>query len=143
MNVRQLLGKKGIGVLTISPSATVLDAVKVLAEHDIGALMVLDNGNVVGIISERDYARKVILQGKASIDTPVSEIMSRDLISVTSAESVDACMELMTRERVRHLPVIENDQLTGIISIGDVVKNIIERQQNAIEELEHYIQGSR
>lgn len=143
MNVRQLLGKKGIGVLTISPSASVLDAVRVLAEHNVGALMVLEDGNVVGIVSERDYARKVILVGKASSETRVSEIMSRDVISVTSKESVDSCMELMTRERIRHLPVIENDQLTGIISIGDVVKGIIERQQSQIEELEGYIHGSR
>lgn len=142
-SVRQLLGHKGNVVHTISPNTTVLEALRVMAEHDVGALVVLDDGEVMGVVSERDYARKVILKGKASVDTPVSQIMSGVVFSVTSKASVDECMALMTEHRVRHLPVIENGQLSGIISIGDVVKAIIGRQQHEIEELEQYITGSR
>ncbi len=142
-SVRQLLGHKGNVVHTVSPSATVLEALRIMAEHDVGALVVLDEGEVIGVVSERDYARKVILKGKASADTPVSQIMSDVVFSVTSKTSVDDCMALMTEHRVRHLPVIENGQLSGIISIGDVVKAIIGRQQHEIEELEQYITGSR
>ena len=142
-SVRQLLGHKGNVVHTISANTSVLEALRVMAEHDVGALVVLDDGEVIGVVSERDYARKVILKGKASVDTPVSQIMSGVVFSVTSKASVDECMTLMTEHRVRHLPVIENGQLSGIISIGDVVKAIIGRQQHEIEELEQYITGSR
>ncbi len=142
-SVQQLLGHKGNVVHTVSPDATVLEALRVMAEHDLGALVVLGDGEVIGVVSERDYARKVILKGKASVDTPVSQIMSGVVFSVTSKASVDECMALMTEHRVRHLPVIENGQLSGIISIGDVVKAIIGRQQHEIEELEQYITGSR
>lgn len=142
-SVQQLLGHKGNVVHTISPNTTVLEALRVMAEHDVGALVVLDDGEVIGVVSERDYARKVILKGKASVDTPVSQIMSGVVFSVTSKASADECMTLMTEHRVRHLPVIENGQLSGIISIGDVVKAIIGRQQHEIEELEQYITGSR
>ena len=143
LTVRQLLGRKGHAVHTIRPEATVLEALERMAEHDVGALVVVEDGEVVGLVSERDYARKVILKGRFSKDTPVREIMSHPVFSVTSNETVAACMSLMTGRRIRHLPVIENGQLAGIISIGDVVKVIIEDQQFTIEQLETYIHGGR
>ena len=143
LTVRQLLGRKGHAVHTIRPEATVLEALERMAEHDVGALVVIEDGEVVGLVSERDYARKVILKGRFSKDTPVREIMSHPVFSVTSNETVAACMSLMTGRRIRHLPVIENGQLAGIISIGDVVKVIIEDQQFTIEQLETYIHGGR
>ena len=143
LTVRRLLGRKGHAVHTIRPEATVLEALERMAEHDVGALVVIEDGEVVGLVSERDYARKVILKGRFSKDTPVREIMSHPVFSVTSNETVAACMSLMTGRRIRHLPVIENGQLAGIISIGDVVKVIIEDQQFTIEQLETYIHGGR
>ena len=142
-DVRQLLKQKGTTVHTVSPGATVLAALRTMAEHDVGALVVVEAGEVRGVVSERDYARKVILRGKASADTSVSDIMSDVVVSVTSKESIDGCMAQMTDKRVRHLPVIEDGLLMGIISIGDVVKAIIESQKHEIEELEGYITGSR
>ncbi len=141
--VRQLLGRKGNTVHTIRPDATVFEALEVMARHDLGALVVVEDGEVIGLVSERDYARKVILRGRLSKDTPIREIMSHPVYSVTSKETVGACMSLMTEHRIRHLPVIENDQLAGIISIGDVVKAIIEDQRFTIEQLETYIHGGR
>lgn len=141
--VRQLLGHKGSLVHSIGPTASVLDALETMARHDVGALVVLEDGEVVGIVSERDYARKVILKGRFSKDTPVSEIMSREVVSVTSTETVDDCMERMTHRRCRHLPVIENGQLAGIVSIGDIVRAIIEEQQSTIDELQTYITQGR
>ena len=140
--VRQLLGRKGHTVLTVVPDRTVLAALEMMAEHDVGALVVLDpEGEVVGLVSERDYARKVILRGKVSRDTTVREIMTTEVVCVASRQSVDACMKLMTEHRVRHLPVVENGQLAGLVSIGDVVKAVIEDQQFTIEQLQHYISG--
>lgn len=140
--VRQLLARKGHAVFTTTPESTVLDALQKMAEQDVGALVVLDSeGEVAGLVSERDYARKVILRGKVSRDTPVQEIMRRPVICVSSRQSVDACMKLMTEHRTRHLPVVENGQLSGLISIGDVVKAVIEDQQFTIEQLHHYISG--
>ena len=143
LTVRQLLGLKGYAVHTIGPDTSVLEALEVMARHDVGALVVVENGEVIGLVSERDYARKVILRGRLSKDTPIREIMSRDVYSVTSKETIRACMSLMTEHRIRHLPVIENGQLAGIISIGDVVKTIIEDQRFTIEQLETYIHGGR
>lgn len=143
LTVRQLLGGKGYVVHTIRPEATVFEALERMAEHDVGALVVVEDGDVVGLVSERDYARKVILKGRLSKDTPVAEIMSQHVFSVTSKETVPACMALMTDHRIRHLPVIENGQLAGIISIGDVVKVIMEDQRSTIEQLESYIHGGR
>jgi CBS domain-containing protein len=140
--VRQLLGHKGYAVHTVSPGASVFEALQLMATHDVGALVVVEEGEVAGLVSERDYARKVVLRGKISRDTSVSEIMTREVIHVTSQETVETCMALMTEHRVRHLPVLENGQLAGIVSIGDVVKAIMEMQQSTIEELEHYIQGA-
>ncbi len=141
--VRQLLGAKGNAVHTIGPDATVLAALEAMARHDVGALCVLEAGDLVGLVSERDYARKVILKGRFSKDTPVREIMSTNLVTVTSQQNVQDCMAAMTDKRIRHLPVVENGQLAGIISIGDVVKAIIEDQRETIEELEGYITGHR
>ncbi len=141
--VRQILGRKGTTVHTISPEASVFDALRKMAETNVGALVVLENSEVAGLISERDYARKIILVGKSSRETATREIMSHPVVCVSSEQRVDSCMALMTRERVRHLPVLENGQLAGIISIGDAVKSIIEEQQSTIEQLEHYISGSR
>lgn len=142
--VRQLLASKGTGVHTIGPDATVYEALEKMAEHDVGALVVLDeSGEVIGLMSERDYARKVILVGRASRDMKVREIMSPDPQTITSEQDVQACMEAMTDRRFRHLPVVENGQLSGIISIGDVVKAIMEEQRETIEELEHYITDGR
>ena len=139
--VRQLLGAKGYAVHTISPDATVFRALEVMAEHDIGALCVVEDGELIGLVSERDYARKVILRGKLSKEVPVGEIMSKNIVTVTSKQNVQDCMNLMTENRFRHLPVVENGQLAGLISIGDVVKGIIEDQASTIHELEDYIQG--
>lgn len=140
-SVRQILGAKGTTVHTVSPTATVLSALKQMAEKNIGALVVLEDGEVVGIVSERDYARKVILRGKASSDTPISEIMETNPVSVNSTQVVGECMTLMSDHRVRHLPVIENGQLVGLVSIGDIVKAIIDGQQSTIDDLQRYITG--
>lgn len=141
--VNQLLQTKGSEVWSVSPDETVLDALELMAEKDIGAVLVLDDEQVAGIMSERDYARKVILQGKASQDTPVREIMSDEVICVRPNQTVRKCMALMTDKRIRHLPVLNDDGgLVGIISIGDVVKAIIEDQKVMINHLEDYITGS-
>ena len=139
--VRQLLENKGRGVVTISPIASVFEALELMARTEIGAVVVLDGDEVCGLLSERDYARKVILKGKRSPDTPVREIMTTKVVCVGPDQKVDACMALMTEKRFRHLPVLDGDRLVGIISIGDVVKAIIEEQKFNIEQLEHYIRG--
>jgi len=134
--VRHVLQLKGNLVWTISPDASVFEALRVMAEKDVGALVVVHNGQIVGIISERDYARKIILLGKTSRDTPVSEIMTREVVTIHPDDTLDECMEAMSRHRVRHLPVIEGDEMVGIISIGDVVRTIIHDQREKIKELE-------
>ena len=141
--VRQVLGAKGHTVFTIGPDATVYDALQEMATHDVGALVVTEEGEVVGVVSERDCARKLALLGKLPAETPVREIMTKEVICVGSKHTVDGCMALMSEKRVRHLPVLENGQLAGIISIGDVVKAIIEDRESTIEQLEHYIKGTR
>ncbi len=135
----QLLQGKPRGLCTIGPDARVLDALKLMAEKNIGALLVVVNDKLVGIISERDYARKVVLHGKSSHDTPVREIMSGSVICVQPGNTVEECMALMTDKRVRHLPVIENEKLLGVLSIGDLVKETISEQQLTIKQLESYI----
>ena len=140
--VSSLLHHKGSTVWHVSPDTAVFDAIKLLAEKNIGALPVLSGGTLLGIITERDYTRKVALQGKSSKDTQVREIMSKQLISVTPAESIEECMRLMTEHRVRHLPVVENEKLLGIISIGDLVNWIISSQNAAIDQMKNYIAGS-
>jgi len=129
-------------VHTIAPDATVLDAITKMAEHGIGALPVAEAGRVVGIITERDYARKVILKQRASATTRVSDIMTQSVIYVRTSDTNQDCMALMTERRLRHLPVMEGDRLIGLISIGDLVKDIIAEQQFIIDQLERYIAGS-
>lgn len=137
--VKDVLEGKGGNVWFVSPEQSVYDALNIMAEHEIGALLVRRDEEVVGIISERDYARKVILQGKSSQTTPVGEIMTGELLRVGPRQTVEDCMALMTSARIRHLPVFENEKLVGIISIGDLVKAMIEDQKFTIEQLESYI----
>lgn len=141
--IQQVLADKGCDVYSISPKALVFDALAEMADLNVGALLVLDGDELVGLISERDYARKVILKNKASKDTPVSEIMSSHVVCVSPRLKVDACMVLMTDKRIRHLAVMDDQSLVGVISIGDVVKAIIDHQEFAIQQLEHYITGGR
>jgi len=140
-NVAEIIKLKGNEVFTISPNITVFDALKILAEKNIGALVVTKNEKVVGIFSERDYARKIILKGKSSIVTTVNELMTKDVLYVSQTDSIDECMSLMSENHIRHLPVIEEEKLIAIISIGDVVKHIIKHQKFQIRELEKYIKG--
>lgn len=142
ITVRQLLKTKGNGIWHISPNASTYNALQLLSEKEIGALPVVDEGKLVGIFSERDYARKVILKGRSSLDTPVSEVMTSKVLTVQLNETMEECMELMTDRHVRHLPVLENDQLVGIISIGDVVKEIITDRERFIVDLQNYIEGT-
>ncbi len=140
---RQLLAEKAIhGTVTVSPQATVYQALQVLADKNIGAVLVMDGDVLAGIFSERDYARKVVLMGKTSAGTPVSEIMTSKLICVTPEASVDECMAIMTDKRIRHLPVVnDQDELIGLLSIGDLVRETIAEQEFQIEQLENYIHG--
>ena len=140
-NVAEIIKLKGNEVFTISPNITVFDALKILAEKNIGALVVTKNEKVVGIFSERDYARKIILKGKSSIVTTVNELMTTDVLYVSQEASIDECMDLMSEKHIRHLPVIEDEKLIAVISIGDVVKHIIKHQKFQIRELEKYIKG--
>jgi CBS domain-containing protein len=135
----QLLTTKGSHVWSISPEATVLDGLRLMAEKNIGALLIVENGQPVGMMSERDYARKVILEGRSSRDTRIRSIMSSNLVHISPAESVEQGLAVMTAERVRHLPVIEEGTIFGLLSIGDLVKAMIQDQQFTIERLEQYI----
>ena len=137
--VAQLLSQKGLNVETITPGATVYDAIKRMAELDIGALVVLDDGRVAGMITERDYARNVFLQGKASPTTPVREAMADEVLSVRRDATTRDCMAIMTGKRTRHLLVMEGSELLGILSIGDLVRSIVAEQDMTIEQLEQYI----
>jgi CBS domain-containing protein len=141
--VSHILQKKGSNVWSINSEAKIYDALKLMAEKEVGALLVLDEGKLVGIISERDYARKVALQGKSSRDAIIKEIMSDRVIYVNQTSSVEDCMALMINKRVRHLPVFDNDHLIGIISIGDVVKEVLDEKEFVIDELVRYITGRR
>ncbi len=140
--VKQILDIKGYELHSITPTTSVYDALQTMAQQEIGALVVLSGGGLAGLLSERDYARKVILKDRRSKDTPVGDIMTRNVICVTSEIGVDACMSLMSDKHVRHLVVRDEERIAGVISIGDVVKAIIEDQQITIEQLEHYISGS-
>jgi CBS domain-containing protein len=137
--VRQLLQGKTAGVCTIGPDAPVIDALRVMAEREIGALVVVNGEKLAGILSERDYARKVMLLGKSSRDTPVREIMTTKVICVSPLRTVEECMALMTEKRIRHLPVLDGGKLIGVLSIGDLVKEVIAEQKSTIEQLESYI----
>ena len=140
--VRNILQSKNNSTISVSPDSTVFEALELMVEKNIGALLVMDQEAFVGIFTERDYARKVILKGKASKETLISEIMTEDPITVSMDNTIEDCMRLMTNKFIRHLPVMENGKLVGIISIGDVVKFIIEEQRFIIENLEHYITGT-
>lgn len=142
--VAQLLKLKAIHnqhVHTIAPDQMVLEALKVMAEKNIGALPVIENGQVVGVISERDYARKIVLQGRSSIGTSVRAIMSSPVVTVNSHQSIETCMGVMTDSHLRHLPVVEDGQLLGLLSIGDLIKEAIAEQADLIRKLEQYIRG--
>jgi CBS domain-containing protein len=137
--VRQLLDGKGRQVYSVTPEAPVLEAIRAMAEHHVGALLVMKGEVLSGIVSERDYARKVILRGRSSSDTPVRDIMTTPVLTVPPDTSVEQCMQLVTDKRVRHLPVVESGRVVGMISIGDLVKAVIAEQQHQIEQLESYI----
>ena len=141
MTIRHLLEQKGRNVWTIDPDATVLDAVAKMADKDVGSLVVMDGEKLVGIITERHYSRNVVLKGKTSPTTLVREIMETNVIHVRPEQSVELCMALMTDKRVRHLPVVEDTKLIGIVSIGDLLKHIISKKEFALDQLDHYIQG--
>ncbi|TWG94430.1 putative signal-transduction protein containing cAMP-binding and CBS domains [Luteimonas sp. J16] len=139
--VRQLLDGKSPEVYAVAPEAPVIEAIRLMALKGIGAVLVTEDQRVRGILSERDYARKIVLEGRSSKDTPVSEIMTRDVVTVTPDHVVPTCMQLMTERRIRHLPVLERGQVVGMISIGDLVKAVIEDQQHELEQLQRYIAG--
>ena len=140
-HARQLLNEKGHEIHSVSPGTMVYDAIKLMTEVKVGALLVIENDNLVGIISERDYTRKVILENRSSHETPVKDIMTSDVLTVTPDQSVEDCMKVMSEHHIQHLPVAENGKAIGIISTMDVVKNIISEKETVIDQLEHYIAG--
>ena len=139
--IKDVLRDKGQAVWTIDVNALVLDALGLMAEKEIGALMVMEDGRLAGVMSERDYARKVVLLGRSSKDTPVREIMTRKVLYVKPEQTVEECMALMTEKHVRHMPVLDGDSMIGVVSIGDIVKSVISEQQFLISHLENYIRG--
>ena len=140
--VREILNKKGNLIWSVNPEASVYEALQLMAEKEAGAVLVIDNGNVKGILSERDYARKIVLHGKFSKDTSVKEIMSEKVIYVEPNQSIEECMAIMISKKIRHLPVMDNNRLSGIISIGDVVEAVLEEKESVIGELTRFIQGT-
>jgi len=136
-----LLKKKGYDVWSIAPDASVYDAIHLMAEKAVGALIVMDGPKLVGVISERDYARKIILEGRSSENTKISEIMSSEVITTGPDNRIEECMAIMTERRIRHLPVLDGNEVLGVISLGDLVKYIIAEQQFVIEQMERYING--
>jgi CBS domain-containing protein len=140
--VKNILETKGSITFTITPDTSVFHALELMVEKNVSALLVMENDALAGIFTERDYARKVALKGKSSKDTEIGDIMTRDLITVKSDSSIDECMELMTGKYIRHLPVVNDGKLAGIISIGDVVRSIIQEQKSIIGHMEQYIAGS-
>ena len=137
--VRQLLEAKSPEVIAIGPDSPVIDAIRLMAERGIGALVVMDGPRLAGILSERDYARKIVLQGRSSRDTPVSSIMTAEVVTVAPGDSIDHCMQLVTDRRIRHLPVVDGGEVVGVLSIGDLVKTVIELQRRDIDQLQRYI----
>jgi CBS domain-containing protein len=141
VRVKQLLGQKGHEVWSVDVEEPVLEAIQMMADKHVGALPVTRNGDLVGVISERDYARKVILLGRSSAETPVWQIMSSPVVTVTPEDDVRQCMQVMTEKRIRHLPVVDSGRMVGMISIGDLVRAVIEEQEQTIEHLERFISG--
>jgi CBS domain-containing protein len=141
LRVNHLLARKGREIWSVDADQPVLEAIQIMADRRVGALPVTRGGELVGVVSERDYARKVILLGRSSAETPVWQIMSSPVVSVAPGDSIKQCMELMTERRIRHLPVVENGEMVGMISIGDLVRAVIEEQQETIEQLEKFISG--
>ena len=139
--IKHLLDRKGRDIISVKPEDSVLDAIRLMAEKGIGSLVVMEDQELIGIMSERDYARKVIIKGRSSESTAVSEIMTVNVFTTASSETVNDCMSVMTEKKIRHLPVVEDDIVIGMISIGDLVEAIISDQQEEIEQLEHYISG--
>ncbi len=139
--ISEILSRKGSAAWSISPDATVFEAIQLMADKNVGAVLVTEHGKLVGIISERDYTRKVVLKGKSSKTTAVREVLSRQVIHVTPAHTVEDCMRLMTDHHIRHLPVLEGDKILGVISIGDLVNWIISAQHTTISQLQTYITG--
>ena len=137
--VRQLLGSKTPEIFAVSPDASVLDAIKLMAEKGVGAVLAMQGAHLCGIVSERDYARKVVLQGRSSSNTPVRDIMTAKVVTVRPDDSVDHCMQVVTEHRIRHLPVAEGEAIVGVISIGDLVKAVIEDQKVELDQLQRYI----
>jgi CBS domain-containing protein len=140
--VDSLLHNKSGEIWSLDPSASVYDAIRLMAEKSVGALLVMRGGKLAGIVSERDYARKIVLQGRNSHDTPVSEIMTSNVITVTPSHSVEECMHIVTDRRIRHLPVVEGERVIGIVSIGDLVNWVLTEQQETIRHLEAWISGA-
>ena len=140
--IAQLLNAKGDQIWSVEPKATIFEALEIMSEKEIGALLVMEDGKLTGIFSERDYARKVILKGKSSKETQVGELMTKKVFYIDSQKTINDCMAMMTAKRIRHVPVIEDNQVMGIITIGDVVNQIISEQEVTINHLENYITGS-
>jgi len=137
--VRQLLESKPVEIHAVPPDAPVIEAIRLMAEHHVGALLVMEGTRLAGILSERDYARKVVLQGRSSKDTPVRDIMTEHVITVGPGDSTDHCMQVVTDHRIRHLPVIDGDAVLGVVSIGDLVRAVIEEQRQELDHLQRYI----
>ena len=140
--IAQLLNAKGDQIWSVEPKATIFEALEIMSEKEIGALLVMEDGKLTGIFSERDYARKVILKGKSSKETPVGELMTKKVFYIDSQKTINDCMVMMTAKRIRHVPVIEDNQVMGIVTIGDVVNQIISEQEVTINHLKNYITGS-
>ena len=138
-SLKQLLSDKGGQIHSIGPDAKVIEALQIMAQKDVGALVVMEDVKLAGILSERDYARKVILRGKASQDVPVREIMTAEVVTIDQSHTIEDCMALVTHRRIRHLPVVEDGNLIGVVSIGDLVKEVIAEQEQTIKQLESYI----
>ena len=137
--VRQLLGNKTPEIHAVTPQAAVIDAIRLMAEKGIGAVLVMDGAQLAGILSERDYARKIVLRDRSSRDTPVADIMSAEVVTVSPSSTVEQCLQLVTERRIRHLPVVEGGQVVGVVSIGDLVKAVIEQQRQELDQLQQYI----
>lgn len=139
--VRQLLGTKSPEIHAVAPDSAVIDAIRLMAEKGIGAVLVMDGARLAGILSERDYARKIVLRDRSSRDTPVAAIMTAEVVTVTPVDTVEDCLQLVTDRRIRHLPVVEGGAMLGVISIGDLVKSVIEQQRRELGQLQQYIVG--